>query len=1590
MISVSGMTMTAPSASGNDYKYPELSEVISELDEDEVVYAGDYEVEAGSDFDIRTDMSGFDIPSPEKVKIVLDEATNAEGLDFSVDHPDDYRAAYHVDLVSGHPPYRVSRNIRVRDTKNSGNGLREKAPASSTSPGSSASDVFVNEIPPDYSVTDSRISASEKQVQEKDEESSIEDGGDDESNPPKEKSKAGFWDIFNFGIRPADDSSSLDDSLNGSMEDDELQESYDSEETLVGGSLDQTVDCISGSFGAVYVNHAYQTSGNSQSDRIVYCGEVDMHFASGPHTRQDLIGNSLQGHVVTEADVIRVGLMQNYFFYVSGVSTDVARGLTQRAVWAMAVGDTAPSVNNPHWLELSGMLGVYQAGQAYAAANASNYVVNEAYALVNGDTQKLVYIDVKEKPKPTVTPTPKPTNTPTPKPTNTPTPKPTNTPTPKPTETPTPTPTATPTPTPTSTPTPTPVPRIGRARIVKKSSDTSIEDNSSYSLAGAVYGVYSDSSCTKKITELVTDADGKTKEYSIEAGTYYVKEITAPENFKLNDEVYTLTVQAMRIAVVNAEDIPEKGSVSILKTSAEGSTLPLKGTEYTVYKDKNCTESAGVLTVGDDGRSNELSLYYGTYYVKETKAAPGYMLDKTVHSVKLESTKTVELKLTDKVIRIDLSTHAKNDKSKTDAGEHIALAEKQTEITDTVAYEGLIAGRSYTFKTILMDKDTGKAVKTPDGNDVAAETELNVNKDNRTGTISIPIVFDATALAGHSVVVFEYLYDEDGIEIGKHEDIDDEDQTIVFPKAETQASDEVTSTNIVMPAKDIRVRDILEYKNLLVGKEYLATGTLMDKKTGKAVLDDDGNEVRATKRFTAETKDGSIEILFKFSGVKLGGTVMVAFEKVSITGVEIMTHTDINDEDQTVYVPSIGTMATDKETGLKEIPSEGAQVIRDLVEYKAFPKGSYVMKGVLMDKASGKECLDAKGKTYISETAFEVTEQDGSVEMGFAVDGSTLAGKQVVVFEKAYRVKEDGTAEDEPVAVHEDLADEAQTVSVPEIATTLVDQVTEEHFALADKTVTHTDTVRYAGLTIGKKYTAKGVLVDKDSGEPILDGGREVTAEKEFVAKKTEGTVLIEFTFDASTLAGKTVVAFEDLYADGRKVASHADIKDEDQSIHYPKIGTVLTVKDTESHTASASKPMCLTDTVSYSNLIPGKEYSVDGVLIDKETGKELKIGGESVKATTGFKPDKPDGTVQLTFRTDGTGLEGKTFVAFEVLFQDGNEIAIHADINDAAQTVDIPEIKTSFISNATNGHMAPAEGKQVFTDSVFYNNLTPGKEYTVKGALMDKETGKAFGMNGKKITAEKTFIPENRVGKVDLTFEISTDALAGKSVVAFEYLYEDNRQIAVHADIEDEAQTVRIPEIRTVAADGKDADKHIAAAKDAVVKDTVSLKNFMPGINLKLEAVLVDVKTGGTLKIGGSEVRGSKVVSVRNENDTAEVELKFDATGLKGDYVVFERAYLEDGKTLIASHEDLKDTDQTVNIRLQEVTVKLEGQKPTTAPRTTTTTGGSSGSSGGATISRTSPVKTGDATSITLEVILFMAAAGCIVGLFLFHNKKR
>ena len=88
--------------------------------------------------------------------------------------------------------------------------------------------------------------------------------------------------------------------------------------------------------------------------------------------------------------------------------------------------------------------------------------------------------------------------------------------------------------------------------------------------------------------------------------------------------------------------------------------------------------------------------------------------------------------------------------------------------------------------------------------------------------------------------------------------------------------------------------------------------------------------------------------------------------------------------------------------------------------------------------------------------------------------------------------------------------------------------------------------MRYNGVEIGRRYTVVGTLVDKETGNALLDdAGNKITASNEFTAEKPNGTIEITFKFSGVSLAGKTTVAFEHMYTDGKEVAVHADLKDE-------------------------------------------------------------------------------------------------------------------------------------------------------------------------------------------------------------------------------------------------------------------------------------------------------------------------------------------------------------------------------------------------------------------------------------------------------------
>ena len=124
---------------------------------------------------------------------------------------------------------------------------------------------------------------------------------------------------------------------------------------------------------------------------------------------------------------------------------------------------------------------------------------------------------------------------------------------------------------------------------------------------------------------------------------------------------------------------------------------------------------------------------------------------------------------------------------------------------------------------------------------------------------------------------------------------------------------------------------------------------------------------------------------------------------------------------------------------------------------------------------------------------------------------------------------------------------------VPEIGTRASDRETGTHNGKRTEQVTVIDRVKWKNLEIGKEYVVKGTLMDKETKKPVLQDGKEVTAEKKLIPDTDSGELQMEFTFDATKLNGEQVVVFEEVYLEEKLVAVHADLEDEGQSVTYKK-----------------------------------------------------------------------------------------------------------------------------------------------------------------------------------------------------------------------------------------------------------------------------------------------------------------------------------------------------------------------------------------------------------------------------------------------------
>ena len=932
-------------------------------------------------------------------------------------------------------------------------------------------------------------------------------------------------------------------------------------------------------------------------------------------------------------------------------------------------------------------------------------------------------------------------------------------------------------------------------------------------------------------------------------------------------------------------------------TNANDAVLSQYGDKDVVSQDviNSLVKDAGLWFGGDTADDSYGALIYGSYTIVELKTEATRNMKMYTNTFTVDTAgKVLDLGTVNNVpMSIKTTLSSVN-------GEHFTEALESVTLTDRVEFKNLDTDKTYTLTGTLYIKEGDSLTQ-------LMSQIIDFTPAEANGTQDVTFTFDASALKGKSVVAFEEL-SLNGEFCAEHKDKDDENQTVVFPDLKTTARDSETDDHVSNADDSITIIDTVEYSGLHVGNEYTITGTLMDQKTGKAVLDDDGNEITASKVITATESNGTVEIEFQFAGVSLAGKTIVVFENLDYEGKRYAVHVDLNDKNQTIYFPSIKTKATDKNTGLNQVKEDSNVTVVDTVTYTGLQPGkTYTMTGMLMSSAGN--AIVSNGRRITASTEFTPTESDGSIDVVFNFDATNgFGGRQYVFYEYLYI---DGVR----VAAHTDISDTNQIIYIPSIRTTLIDAENGSHSSAADQDITLIDTVRYNGVEIGRKYTVVGTLVDKETGNALLDdAGNKITASNEFVAEKTDGTIDVTFKFSGKCLAGKTTVAFEDMYSEGKKVAIHADLRDEGQTEYFPSVHTTATSNDTEDHVAGANEKVTITDQVALKALKLGTEYTLSGTLMNAKTGKPIMVNGNTITVRRTFTADAHEMTIPLTYTLNASELAGTTTVVFENLYSDGALLAAHADLEDDEQTVYIPEIHTTAKDQTTKINHTEANKTATIVDTVSYTNLLPGREYTVSGTLMDKETGKAVLTDGKEITASTTFTPEKSEGSVDVVFTFDASVVAPKTVVAFETITYKKIQIAVHADIEDKDQTVYISKVHTTAIADDTKDHVTGAKKNVTIVDTVSFKSLEVGREYTVKGVLMDKATEKALLVNGEEVTAETTFVPETTDGTVDVIFTFDGTGLEDTLLVaFETLYTEEKE--VGVHAEIEDDAQTVYI---------------------------------------------------------------------------
>ena len=784
---------------------------------------------------------------------------------------------------------------------------------------------------------------------------------------------------------------------------------------------------------------------------------------------------------------------------------------------------------------------------------------------------------------------------------------------------------------------------VGNAKVKKTTANEIVTNgNAMYSIAGATFGIFSDQNCGNQIGTLTTNENGDTNEVEVTAGTVYIKELSAPKGYKLDTTVRSLKVEAGKTAVLNVSDVPKvteslvdlfKIDMETGKATAQGNAA-LAGAEFTwhyydgLYTKDNLPEKATrtwvtktVAEKDSDGTihyvtkladaykvsgdafytQNEKSvLPLGTLTVEEIKAPDGYLLDgaymqagDSTEQIKgmylTQITEDGELavlsgsnqySVSDQVIRGGVKIQKRDMETKdTKAQGSATLKDAAFAIIslneNPVLVEGKLYKKNETVKTIQTGIDgvaTTSADLLPYGKYKLEETkapEGYLTDGAKAIEFSITENGKIVDLTGESHSIYNQIKrgDLEGVKIGAgtHKRL----ANVPF-KITSKTTGE---SHIVVTDKNGQFSTASDWAS---HKRNTNAGTSSEDGIWFGISEPDDSK-GALLYDTYEIEELACE---SNKGMKLIPEFEVVVSRNKVT-IDLGTLTDKYEKEITIH-----TTATDKETGEKIIVAGKKVTIVDTVTLDGLEEGrKYQLKGWQMLKEENAELL-IDGKRVESDYTFVADNEKMKVEISYMFDASELGGQNLVTFEELYDLK--NPEEPVKVAEHKDIDDEGQTVLITErkisIHTTATDKNGKKEIE-AGKDLTIVDTVTLEGLEIGTNYKLSGWQMIKAENAKLLIDGKEVTNDYEFTADKENMEVQIEFTFDGSTLGGKQLVTFEELYdmtnpEEPKKVTEHKDINDEGQTVTIKEVPETPT-PETPGTTTKTSNPPKTGDTAN-------------------------------------------------------------------------------------------------------------------------------------------------------------------------------------------------------------------------------------------------------------------------------------------------------------------------------------------------------------------------------------------------------------------------